>query len=96
MSIDCLLNFYPLSCQLFFSIDYQQVGKTTEINEVTIESTIQTRRCDNPLTNKDIILDNHEADNEILIPLLGYTFRKPANSQPLEIYCDHLSKNKVS
>ncbi|CAH8678165.1 unnamed protein product [Schistosoma rodhaini] len=37
---------------------------------------------------------SHEADNEILIPLLGYAFRKPANSQPLEIYCDHLSKNK--
>ncbi|CAH8657528.1 unnamed protein product [Schistosoma guineensis] len=88
------LNISPHNRSRCQSSHYQQVGKTTEINEVTIESTIQTRRCDNPLTNKDIILDNHEADNEILIPLLGYTFRKPANSQPLEIYCDHLSKTK--
>ncbi|CAH8586953.1 unnamed protein product [Schistosoma turkestanicum] len=37
---------------------------------------------------------NHEVDDEILLPLLGYTSRKPAHPQPLEIYCDNFSKNK--
>ncbi|CAH8678128.1 unnamed protein product [Schistosoma rodhaini] len=87
-------NISPHNRSRYQSSRHQQVDKTTKINEAPIESTIQTRRCDNPLTNNDIVLDSHEADNEILIPLLGYAFRKPANSQPLEIYCDHLSKNK--
>uniref|UniRef100_A0A5K4EVT8 Separase n=1 Tax=Schistosoma mansoni TaxID=6183 RepID=A0A5K4EVT8_SCHMA len=87
-------NISPHNRSRYQSSRHQQVDKITKINEAPIESTIQTRRCDNPSTNNDIVLDSHEADNEILIPLLGYAFRKPANSQPLEIYCDHLSKNK--